>query len=85
MHNVHFGHLWRAYRKARDSAEHYDRAPCTIQALVTGMRFFQWDLTWPFTVDARQDSTHKMTEHLDLREGSPKLLEHFAVMRYEKL
>ncbi len=49
------------------------------------MKFFQRTLTGPLTIDAQAGSLHRLTDHLDLREGSPKLLEHFAVERCEKL
>ncbi len=78
-----FGHIWRAYRKADGDPKQYDRAECTIQALVIGLRAFQWTLRDPWTIASAEGSPYPIFEPLDLRQGSPKLLEHFAATRYE--
>ncbi len=62
-------HVWRAYRRADESREHYGKAAYTIQALVTSLRYFQWRLTEPWIIDAEAGSPFPMLERLHLREG----------------
>jgi hypothetical protein len=82
MHSSHFANIRRAFCKARDSPDYYHKAPCTMQALVTGMQFFQCTLM-PFTIDAQSGSQRRFTEQPDLRECALNLLKHFAVERFE--
>ena len=77
----HLTHIAQAVKKALAQDTYWNKAPCTIQALANSCRKLRWTLTDAFTFTPEDQNKHAM----DIRQGSPKLLEAFAVEAFESM